>query len=205
MSRLPHILADSALLSQHGAGAFPDPIRQPFPEPRGWSLLSESILYAWQEWRAASVAGNGFDTEVREMQADAATGAVVNGAFKVVSMLTVVLFLLQSVLAAQGFWRAAVYPDLIEVHGIVGNAAFLVVIVQTGLALYGATRNIVPPRLALINIAILGLVVAQIGLGYVGRENAIAVSWHVPNGVLLFGLAVLNATLAVTRLPAEGA
>ena len=125
------------------------------------------------------------------------------GAFKIVSLLTVAIFLLQPVLAAQGYWRADVFPDLINVHGIVGDSSFLVVIVQAGLALYGATKRLLSPRIAIINLVILGLVVAQIGLGYTGRESAVAVSWHVPNGVLLFGLAVLNATLALTQVPAE--
>ena len=136
------------------------------------------------------------------MRAEARTGTAFQRAFKIVSMLTVVLFLLQPVLAARGYWRADVYPDLINIHGFVGNAAFLVVILQTALALYGVTKRLFSARLAFINIAILGLVVAQIGLGYTGRESAVAVSWHVPNGVLLFGLVVLNATLAWPRTPA---
>ncbi len=136
------------------------------------------------------------------MRTEGGPGASLQRAFKIVSTLTVALFLLQPVLAAQGYWRADVYPDLIDFHGFVGNAAFLVVIAQTALALYGVTKRLLSSRLAFINIAILGLVVAQIGLGYTGRESAVAVSWHVPNGVLLFGLAVLNATLAWLRAPA---
>jgi hypothetical protein len=137
------------------------------------------------------------------MRTEPVAGSAVVGAFKIVSILTVVIFLLQPVLAAQGYWRADVYPDLINIHGIVGDSSFLVVIVQAGLALYGATKRIFSTRIAVINLVILGLLVTQIGLGYTGRESAIAVSWHVPNGVLLFGLAVLNATLALTRLPAN--
>jgi hypothetical protein len=34
------------------------------------------------------------------------------------------------------------------------------------------------------------LVVAQLGLGYSGRESATAMSFHIPNGVLIFGLSV---------------
>jgi hypothetical protein len=137
------------------------------------------------------------------MRTEPVAGTAVVGAFKIVSVLAVVIFLLQPVLAAQGYWRADVYPDLINIHGIVGDSSFLVVIVQAGLALYGATKRIFSTRIAVINLVILGLLVTQIGLGYTGRESAIAVSWHVPNGVLLFGLAVLNATLALTRLPAN--
>jgi hypothetical protein len=137
------------------------------------------------------------------MRTEPVAGSAVVGAFKIVSILTVVIFLLQPVLAAQGYWRADVYPDLINIHGIVGDSSFLVVIVQAGLALYGATKRTFSPHIAVINLVILGLLVAQIGLGYTGRESAIAVSWHVPNGVLLFGLAVLNATLALTHLRAD--
>ena len=30
---------------------------------------------------------------------------------------------------------------------------------------------------------------AQVGLGYVGRETSQAAAWHVPTGVAIFGLA----------------
>ena len=44
-------------------------------------------------------------------------------------------------------------------------------------------------------VAFAALCFAQIGLGYVGRETAEAAAWHIPNGVLLMGLAVAHLTL----------
>lgn len=129
--------------------------------------------------------------------------SAINGVFKGLSAVTAALVLLQAVLAAQGFWRASEFPNLLNVHGIVGNLLFLLVIAQAAIALYGTTRGGIGRNVAILNLVILGLVVLQIGLGYTGRSSATAVSWHVPNGVLLFGLAVLNATLVLTR-PSAG-
>ncbi len=123
----------------------------------------------------------------------------IGGAFSIAAAVMAVLVLVQAVLVGQGVWRAAEFPNFIEFHGFVGNAVFVVAIAQAALALYGMTRRIIGGNVAILNLIILGLVVTQIGLGYAGRESAVAVSWHVPNGVLLFGLTVLNATLALSQ------
>jgi len=65
---------------------------------------------------------------------------------------------------------------------------------------------------ALAVAAVIALVVtAQVGLGYAGREQAEAAAWHIPNGLLAFGLAVhqlhllrLRAGASVTRRGACG-
>jgi hypothetical protein len=41
------------------------------------------------------------------------------------------------------------------------------------------------------------LVIGQLGLGYSGRESATALSLHIPNGVLIFGLSIA----IVSQLP----
>jgi hypothetical protein len=122
-------------------------------------------------------------------------------AYRVAASLTAVLVLVQAILAGRGLFRDA---DLIDVHGYVGNAVFLLVVVQGGLAvaLRGpAGRSGV---FLALNGALIALTVAQIGLGYAGRESGEAAAWHVPNGVLIFGLAVANLAL-LFRLPAAPA
>lgn len=82
----------------------------------------------------------------------------------------------------------------IVTHGYVGNLAFLVAAVGLVLALIGRQRRQVVSGLALVV-----LIVAQIGLGYVGRTNVEAAVWHIPNGVAIFGLAVYNVGLYERR------
>jgi hypothetical protein len=73
----------------------------------------------------------------------------------------------------------------ISLHGAVGNA---VLIGQFAVMAALARRR--APYAALVSAGLLfGLLVAQIGLGYMGRDTARVVAWHVFNGVALFGLA----------------
>ena len=96
--------------------------------------------------------------------------------------LLALLILVQAMLAGRalfGTWS-------ITVHGVTGNVTFTVALAVGALAFLGrAGRTAV--LLALILAAVLTL---QIGLGYLGRETAEAAAWHVPLGVLSFGLAV---------------
>ncbi len=72
----------------------------------------------------------------------------------------------------------------IEVHGWIGNGVFLLVLANGGLVL--ARRG--SGADAALALAIALLTFAQIGLGYVGRDELEAAAWHVPNGVLLMAL-----------------
>lgn len=77
---------------------------------------------------------------------------------------------------------------VIEFHGYVGNALFLLALVNLGLGLAGGASG--------GDVAVAGLIVlltfAQIGLGYVGRDTADAAAIHIPNGVLLMGLSAYH-------------
>ncbi|MBI1843269.1 MAG: hypothetical protein HYR89_01435 [Actinobacteria bacterium] len=46
----------------------------------------------------------------------------------------------------------------------------------------------------MLAIILAAVLTGQIGLGYLGRETAEAAAWHVPLGVLSFGLAVYQTT-----------
>jgi hypothetical protein len=121
--------------------------------------------------------------------------------FRWAALATAVLVLAQAVLAGRGWF---VDIDLIEVHGWVGNATFLAAITQVALAYVGWSRGAVG-RLELgLSALLVVLLVAQLGLGYSGRESAGAAAWHVPNGVLIFGLsaAILARSLPRQRTPA---
>lgn len=83
----------------------------------------------------------------------------------------------------------------ITVHGVIGNVVFLLVAALVGLALWSRADRVTTT----VAIALVLLVTTQIGLGYSGRESLTAAAWHVPNGVLTFGLAVLIAARPATR------
>ena len=75
---------------------------------------------------------------------------------------------------------------IIEVHGYIGNAVFLLALVNLGLTFKAAPHD--GAALAVAGLIAL-LTFSQVGLGYVGRETADAAALHVPNGVLLMGLS----------------
>lgn len=81
----------------------------------------------------------------------------------------------------------------ITLHGVIGNVVFVVVLADLVVLAIGRAS-----RAALVTTSLLTLVVvAQIGLGYAGRERLGAAAWHVPNGVAAFGLAVWSLSLAL--------
>lgn len=132
----------------------------------------------------------------------AGSGAIARW-FRWVSTVTAVLVLLQAILAGQFLFRGAQFPHLREDHGMLGNLVFLIIVAQLILAFLGMRQRFWGANVLIINIVILVLVFIQIGLGYGGRTNLFAASLHVPNGVLLFGLTVLNAVTAMLPVRAR--
>lgn len=104
------------------------------------------------------------------------------------------LVLIQAAMAGHS-GRLSGGPVDIEAHGIVGHVTFLVSIASFVLALVGRVAR---DRLVVAGL-LLGLIVAQVGLGFTGRSSGSAAAWHVPNGVLIFGLAVYGITRASRR------
>lgn len=93
-----------------------------------------------------------------------------------------VLILVMALIA--GRWMALGSWD-IEVHGWIGNTVFVLAVANFGLAI---ARRATTPELTVA--ALIGMLTfAQVGLGYVGREEAEATAWHIPNGVLLMALS----------------
>lgn len=86
----------------------------------------------------------------------------------------------------------------ITIHGVVGNVTFSIAMLLAALAVLlkrgGLIKDKVPVVMA---IALTVILTMQIGLGYVGRDSAEAAAWHVPLGVLSFGLAIYQTNLVV--------
>ena len=110
-----------------------------------------------------------------------------------VAALILVLVMIQAVLAGRGWY---IDFDLIEIHGWIGNITFLAVVAQVALVFAIGIPGSLGKRLLILSAAVAVLVMAQTGLGYSGRDSAAAASWHIPVGVLIFGLAVAVAALA---------
>ena len=103
-------------------------------------------------------------------------------------LAAVVAVLVQAVLAG----RVLVGSWSITVRGVVGNATFAL---AAGLAVVAAVGRAGRHAVA-IAVAFAVVLTAQIGLGYAGRNSTEAAAWHIPNGVLAFGLAVHQLSLA---------
>jgi hypothetical protein len=118
------------------------------------------------------------------------------------SWVNAAIVLIMAVLGGRFF----VEPDVIDVHGYIGNLFFALVVAQAGLLVMAGIRGWIGKTL--MGLAAVGvlLVVAQLGLGYSGRESATALSLHIPNGVLIFGLsAAIVAQLPHLRGAAKSA
>lgn len=88
--------------------------------------------------------------------------------------------------------RALFGPWDIEIHGFVGNGVFVLAVANFALAIYRRPGNAQLTVAALVGM----LTFAQVGLGYVGRDELEAAAWHIPNGVLLMALSTYQwATL----------
>lgn len=113
-------------------------------------------------------------------------------ALRVVAPLVVLSILAQTFFAGRGLF---VNTDNIDIHGGIANLTVLLVIAQAGCALMAGLRG--PARAAVLtaSLALVALVLVQLGLGYNGRDGGQIAAWHVLNGVLIFGIAVGNAVL----------
>jgi hypothetical protein len=109
--------------------------------------------------------------------------------YRILAGLSVVLVLVMAVLAGRS--SRLFGTGNIEVHGYLGELLFAVAAVMVVLSFMTQTRGVVVGHA----VAFAALCFAQIGLGFVGRDTLEAAAWHIPNGVLLMGLAVAHLTL----------
>jgi hypothetical protein len=109
--------------------------------------------------------------------------------------LTTVLVLLQAILVGQALYLGDMTK--LALHGWLGSGSFATAVLLVA-AVFIAMRRGEIGQIALgIAIAVVLLLVAQLGLGYMGRRGGWAAAVHIPNGVLITGLLfALLATLA---------
>ena len=112
--------------------------------------------------------------------------------FRWLTILTAGLVLIQAFFAGRGLWLNRTFIDY---HEILANVLFIVVVAQLGLTLVIGIPGGPGKRLLGLNAALVILMLVQTGLGYSGRTELEARAFHIPLGVLIFGLAVIVAVM----------
>ena len=113
------------------------------------------------------------------------------------SLATVVIVLVQAALAGQWMFQGKV--NLIFTHGWMGSTAWLLVIVIGLMAAYAMWKQHWGGAELWFSVALGLLMTAQLGMGYMGREMAVAAAWHIPNGVLIVAVAMALTTFTWLR------
>ena len=112
-------------------------------------------------------------------------------AYKVATHLLLLLILVQAVMAGQIVYE----EELQTIHGILGNISFLLGVASLVLAVVCRAPK---TAIGVAGVVVL-LLVVQIALGYsaghLTASEETAGAWHIPNGVLLFGLSLWQVTL----------
>lgn len=135
---------------------------------------------------------------IEQRSADSAT--LVNTAYQWLATAFSLLVVMQAFLGSRGFFDGN--AGFITVHELLANTMFLVVIVQTVLAWSLYTKHRADMFEIGMNVLLVVLTIAQIGLGYSTRNGesfATTVSLHIPNGVLMMGVATVVTMLAWRR------
>ncbi|MER3421555.1 MAG: hypothetical protein C4290_13980 [Chloroflexota bacterium] len=128
-------------------------------------------------------------------EAPAAAHPAALRAFTGLTILMAVLVLSQAALAGRFLNYSA--ENLRTLHGILGDLVLLLAIIQLVLLLTAGVRGHTRAGLLSMSITLLVLVVAQLVLGYAGREQALPAALHIPLGVLIFGLLMSNISLGL--------
>lgn len=110
------------------------------------------------------------------------------------SAITTLLVLVQAALIGQALYQGQM--SLLGVHGWLGSGSFVLAILLAAAIFLAVQRGELPRGVLIQGAVVVLLMVAQLGLGYMGRRNGMAAAVHIPNGVIIAGL--LSALLAST-------
>jgi uncharacterized membrane protein len=116
------------------------------------------------------------------------------------AVLTGMAVLLQAILAGRGWFMLGSH-NLIEVHGVIGNLTFILVLLLVVGAWLGRQARVMTNTELILSIALVILTAAQLGLGYSGRDSGTAASLHIPNGILVTGLTAALIAISFMRQP----
>ena len=116
-------------------------------------------------------------------------------AAQVLSATLAVLVLVQSAVAGQFLYTST---GLRSVHRILGEGLGLV---GVALVVCAAMTRRTNRRLLVVAVWMVVILIAQTGLGFVGRDTPDAAALHIPLGVLAFGIAMYAFSLSRSSLP----
>ncbi len=117
---------------------------------------------------------------------------------RIVAALVSVTVFVQAIFAGQGLF---IDTDNLDIHGVIGNLTLLLVLAQAGLVVFAGFRGSERVGFLARSLVLVVLVVAQLGLGYSGRDGGTAAALHVPNGVAIMGLAASLAASLFSYRP----
>lgn len=113
--------------------------------------------------------------------------------FRVLAGLIALLILAQALLA--GEWLTG--HDVINIHKANGFLLFALAVLQVVIVAAAGLKGRLRTTVLGFTLLFLALIVVQLVLGFSGFDSANqARALHITNGVLLFGIAGFNATLA---------
>lgn len=119
-----------------------------------------------------------------------------------ISAITTLLVLLQAALIGQALYMGDM--SLAAVHGWLGSGSFILAVLLVGAALLGVRSGELPRSVVIHGVIVVVLMVAQLGLGYMGRRGGFPAAVHIPNGVLIAALlaALVASTFSASRATA---
>lgn len=119
-----------------------------------------------------------------------------------ISAITTLLVLLQAALIGQALYMGDM--SLAALHGWLGSGSFILAVLLVGAALLGVRSGELPRSVVIHGVIVVVLMVAQLGLGYMGRRGGFPAAIHIPNGVLIAALlaALVASTFSVSRATA---
>ena len=119
-----------------------------------------------------------------------------------ISAITTLLVLLQAALIGQALYMGDM--SLAALHGWLGSGSFSLAVLLVGAALLGVRSGELPRSVVIHGVIVVVLMVAQLGLGYMGRRGGFPAAIHIPNGVLIAALlaALVASTFSVSRATA---
>lgn len=124
-----------------------------------------------------------------------AAASGLNAAYRWLAAAVAALVILQAILAGQ--WLAG-HAAIIATHGWIGNLSFLCALILAAIGVFGWRRGW-GASAAIFPVLVVVMMVAQLGLGYVGRKQSWAAGLHLTGGVLITALLVWIIALAWLR------
>ena len=118
---------------------------------------------------------------------------------RIVGVIIAVGIPVQAFLGSEAFFKND--SDMRNAHEMLGNIFFLLAIGQVVLGFMALRVSLIGMSGVVMRVIVALLVVAQLGLGYSGRENLDPRIWHIPSGVLLMGFAAAVAAMSFSRDP----